>query len=88
MPHFQRSNLPKYHAKLSRDILSRQLLKICYGYRKGFSKAQGICKAEPVANEPGRFICKKCVDKLIRGDPVKGMSMSNSYTKPITNGLI
>lgn len=74
MQHFERCQLPKYDNLLSRDSVSRQVLKICFGCKKGFCQRKGRAKAAPVSNNPGRFVCKKCADKLISGVAVEGVS--------------
>ncbi|WP_031429859.1 hypothetical protein [Methylomicrobium agile] len=60
MTKFNRQFIPEYQNKLSRDFESRQILKVCYGCGKGFSKRQGRAKAALVANAPGRYVCAKC----------------------------
>ena len=66
--HFERGCLPKFDKKLSRDNVSRQLLKICYSCNKGFCKRKGRSKAGPVANRPGRYVCQKCADAMMAGE--------------------
>jgi hypothetical protein len=65
--HFERGVLPKFDKKLSRDNVSRQLLKICYSCNKGFCKRKGRSKAGPVANAPGRYVCQKCANAVLNG---------------------
>jgi hypothetical protein len=65
--HFEHSSLPKFDKILSRDIVSRQLLKVCYSCNKGFCKRKGRSKAGPVANAPGRYVCQKCADAILAG---------------------
>lgn len=67
MQHFESSQLPKYNTRLSRDISSRQIFKICYGCSKGFCKRKGRGKAASIANKPGRFVCQKCADEMMNG---------------------
>lgn len=74
--HFEKSQLPKYDNMLSRGAVSRQILKICYGCKRGFCQRKGRGKAAPISNNPGRFVCQKCVDKLINNVPVEGIRVS------------
>lgn len=64
---FERGCLPKFDKILSRDNVSRQLLKICYSCNKGFCKRKGRSKAGPVANAPGRYVCQKCAAAMLAG---------------------
>lgn len=75
MEHFEASQLEKYDRILSRGAVSRQVVKICYGCKKGFCQRKGRAKAAPVINNPGRFVCLKCADKLINGGKVEGMTV-------------
>ena len=67
MQHFQKSDIPKLNRTLSHDVIGRQILKICFACKKGFCSRKGRAKAEPVANEPGRFVCQRCVDEMLNG---------------------
>ncbi|MFA5015927.1 MAG: hypothetical protein WC504_00120 [Methylobacter sp.] len=77
MQHFEHSQLSKHDHVLSRGAVSSQVLKICYGCKKGFCKRKGRAKAAPVINNPGRFVCLKCADKLVNGGTVEGMTVLN-----------
>jgi hypothetical protein len=68
MQHFKLSQLQEHNNRLSRDIESRQVFKICYVCAKGFCKRKGRGKASPIANVPGRFVCQKCVAALADGE--------------------
>jgi hypothetical protein len=77
MEHFEASQLSKYDRELSRGTVSRQIVKICYGCKKGFCKRKGRAKAAPVINNPVRFVCQNCADKLVNGGVVEGITVLN-----------
>jgi hypothetical protein len=76
--HFERGILPKLDKKLSRDNVSRQLLKVCYSCNKGFCKRKGRSKAGPVANAPGRYVCQKCAAAMLAGQANKSVRLHHA----------
>ena len=66
--HFERGDVRKYDLKLSRDTTSAQIKKTCWHCHKGFCRRKGRSKAEPIDNQPGRYICQSCLTKLLNGD--------------------
>ena len=66
--HFERGDVRKYDLALSRDTTSAQIKKTCWNCKRDFCKRKGRGKAEPIADQPGRYICQICLKKLLSGD--------------------
>jgi len=67
MTNFHRSNIPKLHRTFTRDILSRQVFKICFSCSKPFNRKKGRIKAHMVDNLPCRYVCNQCLNSLANG---------------------
>jgi len=79
MPKFLRSNIQKLGNQLSRDIVVRQQLKICFSCKKGFCRRKGRAKVQnEILNAPGQFICESCVNKFFNGEKIKHVSVFTS----------
>jgi hypothetical protein len=85
--HFEQGCLPKFDKTLSRDNVSRQLLKICYSCNKGFCKRKGRRKAGPVANAPGRYVCQKCTAAMLTGKTNNRLKLATIHTTKNHSGM-
>lgn len=54
---------PAFNKTMRRDLISKQVMKVCFLCKKPFNRRKGRAKAVAVAHVTGRYICEHCANK-------------------------
>lgn len=60
---YSKNTNPAFNKTMRRDLISKQVLKLCFLCKRPFNKRKGRAKAVAVAHVTGRYICEQCANK-------------------------
>lgn len=60
---YSKNTNPAFNKNMRRDLISKQVLKLCFACKRPFNKRKGRAKSLQVVDLIGRFVCESCVNK-------------------------